>query len=229
MAPSPLLVVGLGNPGREYAATRHNVGWMAVDRLASDLGAPEPRKKFHGEFAKGSLEGRDVFLLEPGTYMNDSGRSVAAAVGFFRVDPANMIVIHDELDLGFGDVRLKLGGGHAGHNGLRSIVAHLGTADFVRVRVGIGRPPAGFTGDMADWVLSPFYASERADLADVVGRAAGAVRRVVEVGLAEATKETNTRKKSKRQEETAPAEPSGPGSQQKGAQETRMRYKPAAV
>jgi PTH1 family peptidyl-tRNA hydrolase len=229
MAESPLLIVGLGNPGREYAATRHNVGWMAIERLASDLGAPEPRKKFHGACSKTSIEGRDCILLAPETYMNDSGRSVEAAVHFYRTDPADMIVIHDELDLGFGDVRLKLGGGHAGHNGLRSIVSHLGTADFVRVRVGIARPPAGFSGDMADWVLSPFSAVERAELPDVIARVVGAVRGVARSGLAQAMKETNTRKKAKKQEETAPAEPPSPGSPETSASERRMRYKAAAA
>jgi PTH1 family peptidyl-tRNA hydrolase len=229
MAESPLLIVGLGNPGREYAATRHNVGWLAVDRLLSNLGAPEPRKKFHGSCSKTSIEGRDCILLEPETYMNDSGRSVEAAVHFYRTDPADMIVIHDELDLGFGDVRLKLGGGHAGHNGLRSIISHLGTADFVRVRVGIGRPPAGFSGDMADWVLSPFSVSERAERGDVIARAARAVRAVAGEGLARATKETNTRKKAKKQEETAPGELPAAGASETGAGERRLRYKPAAV
>jgi peptidyl-tRNA hydrolase, PTH1 family len=229
MAPSPILIVGLGNPGREYAATRHNVGWMAIDRLASDLGAPEPRKKFHGDCAKASIEGRDCILLEPGTYMNDSGRSVEAAARFYRTEPADMIVVHDEVDLGFGDVRLKQGGGHAGHNGLRSIVQHLGTADFVRVRVGIGRPPAGFSGDMADWVLSQFSASDRAELPDVISRAVGAIRRVAEVGLAQAMKETNTRKKAKKQEEAATGEANGARSAETGATDKRMRYKAAAV
>jgi peptidyl-tRNA hydrolase, PTH1 family len=229
MDPSPLLVVGLGNPGREYVGTRHNVGWMTVDRLASELGAPEPRKKFHGAYTKTSIEGRDCILLEPETYMNESGRSVEAAVHFFRTDPSDMIVIHDELDLGFGDVRLKLGGGHAGHNGLRSIISHLGTGDFVRVRVGIGRAPAGFSGDVADWVLSPFSASDRAELPDVVARAAWAVGRVAAVGLAQAMKDANTRKKAKKQAETAPAEPADAGSEQKGASDKRMRYKAAAV
>jgi peptidyl-tRNA hydrolase, PTH1 family len=229
MASSPLLIVGLGNPGREYAATRHNIGWMAVDRLASDLGAPEPRKKFHGVYTKTSIEGRDCILLEPETYMNESGQSVEAAVHFYRTDPADMIVVHDELDLGFGDVRLKLGGGHAGHNGLRSIVSHLGTAEFVRVRVGIGRPPAGFSGCMADWVLSPFSASDRAELPDVIAMAVGAVRRVAGVGLAQAMKDTNTRKKAKKQGETGPAAAPEAGSAETSARGERMRYKAAAV
>src|SRR5690349_1321162 len=133
MAASSVLVVGLGNPGREYASNRHNVGWMVLDELARQGGFPAPKKKFQGEFTKGSLEGRDCVLLRPETYMNESGRSVQPAVAFFHVVPRDVIVLHDELDLPFGDVRVKLGGGHAGHNGLRSLVQHLGTADFVRV------------------------------------------------------------------------------------------------
>jgi peptidyl-tRNA hydrolase, PTH1 family len=229
MVSSALLIVGLGNPGREYATTRHNVGWLALDRLAADVGAPEPRKKFHGRCAKTSIEGRDGILLAPETYMNDSGRSVEAAVHFYRTAPADMIVVHDEIDLAFGDVRLKVGGGHAGHNGLRSIVSCLGTADFVRVRVGIGRPPSGFQGDMADWVLSPFSAGERAELGDVLDRVVRAVRGVAKDGIAHAMKETNTRKKAKTQGEKPNAEPADAGSAETGASERRMRYKAAAV
>ena len=120
------------------------------------------KKKFQGEFAKGSLAGHDCIFLRPETFMNESGRSVQPAMGFFHVAPREVIVLHDELDVPFGEVRVKFGGGHAGHNGLRSLVSHLGTADFIRVRMGIGRPPAGFTGDVADYVLSSFDPMERA-------------------------------------------------------------------
>ena len=177
MSSSSHLVVGLGNPGREYASTRHNVGWMALDELvrqASQVSAE--KKKFQGEFAKGTLAGHDCIFLRPETFMNESGRSVQPAMGFFHVAPREVIVLHDELDVPFGDVRVKVGGGHAGHNGLRSLVSHLGTADFVRVRMGIGRPPAGFTGDVADYVLSSFDPIERALLPDMLDKAAKAVR-----------------------------------------------------
>ena len=171
-----LLVVGLGNPGREYASTRHNVGWLALDELVSSEPRPGWKKKFQGEFAKGTLAGRDCVFLRPETFMNESGRSVQPAMAFFHVAPRDVIVLHDELDLPFGDVRVKLGGGHAGHNGLRSLVQHLGTPDFVRVRMGVGRPPAGFAGEVADYVLSSFDAVERASVPDIVeqGRASDA-------------------------------------------------------
>jgi PTH1 family peptidyl-tRNA hydrolase len=189
------LVVGLGNPGKKYAKNRHNVGFMAVDRLRDERGIPDWREKFSGLFCRGSAFGDDVMLLKPMTYMNVSGDSVQPAVAFIKVDPAHVVVLHDELDLPFGDVRLKVGGGHAGHNGLRSIILRLGTPDFVRVRVGIGRPPPGFTGDVADYVLSDFDASERAELPDVLERALAAVAAVVEKGPAQAQNEVNTRGK----------------------------------
>jgi len=204
MALPPLLIVGLGNPGREYAASRHNVGWMVVDELSSELGTVDFRKKFCGDFAKTSIEGRDCFLLKPGTYMNESGRSVQPAVHFYDTAPEDLLVLHDELDLPFGEVRLKLGGGHAGHNGLRSIIQHLGTADFVRVRIGIGHAAPGFAGDTADYVLSSFGPDERAGLPDVVAKAAAVVRRVAGVGPARAMNEVNTRSKAPAAEGSGP-------------------------
>src|SRR5579859_8085267 len=190
---SPVLVVGLGNPGPEYAATRHNVGWLALDAVAQAAGGADFRKKFSGDVAKVSLAGKDCVLLRPGTFMNESGRSVQPAAAFFRVEPGNVIVLHDELDLPFGDVRVKLGGGHAGHNGLRSIVQHLGTQDFVRVRLGVGRPPADFRGDVAAYVLSAFAPSERPAVPAMVSRAVTAVIAILRDGLQRAMLATNTR------------------------------------
>lgn len=191
------LVVGLGNPGREHEGNRHNVGFLVADLLQSELGLPAFRDKFKGRFARGegALGGEraDVALLEPQTYMNLSGESVQPAAAFLKVPPERIIVVHDELDLAWKDVRLKMGGGHAGHNGLRSIIQLLGTPDFIRVRVGIGKPPAGFRGDVADYVLSGFDAVEKAELPAVVDVAAAAVRRVVVEGLAPAMKAVNTR------------------------------------
>jgi PTH1 family peptidyl-tRNA hydrolase len=191
------LVVGLGNPGREHEGNRHNVGFLVADLLRSELGLPAFRDKFKGRFARGegALGGEraDVALLEPQTYMNLSGESVQPAAAFLKVTPERIIVVHDELDLGWKDVRLKMGGGHAGHNGLRSIIQMLGTPDFVRVRVGIGKPPAGFRGDVADYVLSGFDAVEKAELPAVVDVAAAAARRVIVEGLAPAMKAVNTR------------------------------------
>ena len=201
-----LLVVGLGNPGREYASHRHNVGFMAVDELARICRADAFRDKFSGEYAKGRIGDEDVVLLKPMTYMNESGRSVQPAMAFFKVPPKGLIVLHDELDLPFGDVRLKLGGGHAGHNGLRSILAHAGAGDFGRVRIGVGRPPPGFRGEVADYVLSSFDSVERASLPDVLKRATAAVLDVAARGFDAAMNTRNTRPKPpKKPKEAAPA------------------------
>lgn len=191
----PLLVVGLGNPGRQYASTRHNVGWMVLDELASGSSADSFRKKFSGEYAKATIEGRAAVLLRPETFMNESGRSVQPAAAFFHVEMGDIIALHDELDLPFGEVRIKLGGGHAGHNGLRSMIRHLGSPDFARIRIGIGRPPAGFRGEIADYVLSSFDAVERAMIPDLVTKAVEAVRKIASLGISRAMNEVNTRPK----------------------------------
>ena len=188
------LIVGLGNPGEEYASTRHNVGWLALGELAA-RGARGERfiKKFGGELARATLGERSCILLRPQTYMNESGRSVGAAASFFQIAPTDLIVLHDELDLPFGQVRIKLGGGHAGHNGLRSLVSHLGTADFVRVRMGVGRPPSDFAGDVADYVLSAFAPAERPQVPAMAQSAAGAVVELLTNGLERAMNRANTR------------------------------------
>ncbi len=191
-----MLVVGLGNPGKSYAKNRHNVGFMAVERLHAEQGFPELRAKFSGLFAKGPAFGTDIAVLLPQTFMNASGDSVQPAAAFLKLTPKQVVVIHDELDLPFGDVRLKVGGGHAGHNGLRSIIARLGTPDFVRVRVGVGRPPADFRGDVADFVLGDFSAAERAELPPVLERAVAAVRATAERGPDGAMNVVNTKPKA---------------------------------
>jgi PTH1 family peptidyl-tRNA hydrolase len=189
------LVVGLGNPGREYEKSRHNVGFLVADALREAEGWPDYRQKFSGVWTRGSLaRGAPVALLKPQTFMNLSGDSVQPAAAFLKAAPADIIVVHDELDLPWSEVRLKVGGGHAGNNGVRSIIQRLGSPDFVRVRVGIGKPPAGFRGDGADWVLSTFDPLERAELPDIVARAVDAVRRVAHDGLAAAMNAVNTRK-----------------------------------
>lgn len=188
-----LLVVGLGNPGREYEGHRHNVGFMVADAIARAEGFPDFREKFSAVWTKGEIKGQPAALLKPQTYMNLSGDSVQPAAAFLKVEPSGVVVVHDELDIPFGDVRLKMGGGHAGHNGLRSILQRLGTPDFVRVRVGIGRPPPGFRGDVADYVLQGFDASERAQLPDVIGRACDAIRRIASEGLAAAMNAINAK------------------------------------
>jgi PTH1 family peptidyl-tRNA hydrolase len=153
------LFVGLGNPGREYAGNRHNVGFMAVERIAARWRFSAWRAKFQGRLSEGELDGERAILLEPLTYMNESGRSVAAAMRFFKLPFPDLVVFHDELDLAPGKVRVKLGGGVAGHNGLRSIAAGLGTQEFKRVRIGIGHP--GHKDKVTSYVLSAFAKSER--------------------------------------------------------------------
>lgn len=173
------LVAGLGNPGPKYAENRHNVGFMAVDALARRWGAPGFRDKFQGDFAKVDVGGEDVVLLKPQTYMNLSGESVQRAMRFFRVDLGNVLVVHDELDLPFGVARLKVGGGIAGHNGLRSMVEHCGGAEFDRCRIGIGRPDGGRSDN---YVLSDFSELERAELGGVLELASDMVDTAVREG-----------------------------------------------
>lgn len=187
----PWLVVGLGNPGPKYAGHRHNVGFLVVDELAR-RGAASFRQKFHGQFARARLAGglEDSLLLEPMTYMNRSGISVGAAASFFKVAPAETLVIHDDLDLPFGDVRLKSGGGHGGHNGLRSLFEHFGS-DFHRIRCGIGRPIRG--GDVSGYVLSDFDSAQRAELPDIVDAAADAIERVLREGTRKAMNTINAK------------------------------------
>ncbi|MBP0614852.1 aminoacyl-tRNA hydrolase [Jiella mangrovi] len=134
------LISGLGNPGSKYAGNRHNIGFMAVDEIARQHGFPGFSKKFSGEIAEGMIGGEKVLLLKPLTFMNESGRSVGEAARFYKIEPKDIVVIHDELDLAPGKMRVKTGGGHGGHNGLKSIDAHLGTRDYRRVRLGIGHP-----------------------------------------------------------------------------------------
>lgn len=184
------LVVGLGNPGPKYAKNRHNVGFMVVDRLAAELGA-DLRDRHRGRSAKVRLGGEDVVLLEPLTYMNRSGESVQEAMHFYKVPLPSVLVVHDELDLPFGALRLKQGGGAAGHNGLRSIIACCGGPDFARLRIGIGRPPHG--GPVHGWVLGDFDATESARLPDVLKLAPPRVEAVIADGIASAMNRFNAR------------------------------------
>ena len=160
-----ILFVGLGNPGGKYAANRHNIGFMAMDRIASDHGFGPWKSKFQGEIAEGSLGGVKTLLLKPQTFMNLSGQSLGEAMRFYKLSPADVTVFHDELDLAPGKVRCKTGGGHAGHNGLRSIHQHIG-ADYHRVRLGIGHP--GHKDRVAPYVLSDFAKAEQGWLDDVL-------------------------------------------------------------
>ncbi len=147
------LIVGLGNPGREYEATRHNAGFWWVDEFASKHGANfKSDAKFHGLIARASLYGQEVYLLKPQTFMNVSGRAVGAVAQFYKIEAAQILVVHDELDLPPGSAKLKLGGGHGGHNGLKDIIAHLGTKDFWRLRLGVGHP--GDRAEVVNFVLN---------------------------------------------------------------------------
>ena len=185
-----LLVVGIGNPGRRYAGTRHNVGWMVCDELARRHGASF-RSRFSGELAETRLDDARVALLKPGTYVNESGRSVAPAARFFKLDPGALLVVHDEVDLDTGRLQARLGGGLAGPNGLRSIAKHLGTPEFLRLRIGVGRPERGDPRPVADFVLSAF--GPEVDVDGLVGRAADAVETIARDGLEEAQRRFNER------------------------------------
>jgi len=178
----PLLVVGLGNPGPQYAKTRHNVGFMVADLLAARLGAPfKVHKRSGADIVTGRLGNRSVILAKPRAYMNESGRHVGPLAKFYSVSAADVIVIHDELDIDFGTIRLKVGGGEGGHNGLRSVVNALGTKDFQRVRIGIGRPPG--RKDPAAFVLETFTAAERDEVPAIYAQAADATELLIETGL----------------------------------------------
>ena len=185
-----LLVVGLGNPGREYARNRHNAGYLVVDELARRHGCTW-RSKFSGQVAEIRLDGHKVALLKPETYMNESGRSAGAAARFFKVGPDAVLVVHDDSDLEPGRLQVRLGGGLAGHNGLRSLAQHLKSQDFLRLRVGVGRPERGDPRPLADWVLSDFEPHE--DAAALIARAADAVGKLDAEGVERAQAAVNRR------------------------------------
>jgi PTH1 family peptidyl-tRNA hydrolase len=178
-----LVVVGLGNPGPDYAGNRHNVGQMVLDELASRMGATFKKHKTPNQVAEGRLVpgGTRLVLAKPGSFMNTSGGPVSSVLGFYSATPADLVVVHDELDLPFDTVRLKGNGGHGGHNGLRDIIKATGTNEFMRVRVGIGRPPG--RQDPADYVLRDFSAAEKKTLPILLADAADAVEAIAEVGL----------------------------------------------
>jgi len=183
-----LLVVGLGNPGREHERDRHNVGWMVADELARRMDG-RWRAKFSGQLAEARLDALRLALLKPETFMNDSGRSVAAATRFFKVEPESLLVVHDDVDLEPGRLQARAGGGLAGHNGLRSLAQTLGTQEFLRLRIGVGRPGRGDPRSVADYVLSPFELDE--DVGALVSRAADAVETVAREGVEAAQQRFN--------------------------------------
>jgi PTH1 family peptidyl-tRNA hydrolase len=183
-----LLVAGLGNPGREYARTRHNVGWMVVDELARRHGGGW-RSKFSGQVGEVRLDSARLALLKPETYMNESGRSIVAAARFFKVPADAVLVVHDDVDLEEGRLQARAGGGLAGHNGLRSIAHDLGSQEFLRLRIGVGRPGRGDGRSVADFVLAPF--DPATDVDALVSRAADAVESVVRDGVEAAQQRFN--------------------------------------
>lgn len=190
------LVLGLGNPGRRYERTRHNAGFLVADRLAERLGTAVDRRQLGALVGSARIEDHPVVIAKPQGFMNLSGQPAASLRGYYKVEVADVIVVHDEVDLPFGDIRIKQGGGHGGHNGLRDLVEKLGSAGFVRVRFGVGRPPPG--RETADWVLTAFSTEDEARMPELIDLAADAVVAIVVRGPTAAMNHTNTRKKGPR-------------------------------
>ena len=187
------LLVGLGNPGPKYSRNRHNIGFMVVDELSRRARAEGFRGKFGADLTTAEVAGDKCVLVKPQEYMNVSGRAVARAAAFYQVEPPSIVVVHDEIDLPLGTLRIKVGGGHAGHNGLRSIVTDLGSSDFVRVRCGVGRP-AG-SRPVADFVLDDFGKAEDEEAKILVAEAADAIEDIIQKGAVLTMNKVNTRKK----------------------------------
>lgn len=187
------IVCGLGNPGERYANTRHNAGAMVVDELVARTSSKLKAHKSGCLIAETRLGGEKVTLARPTSFMNESGRPLGQLMRFYKVGVDRLILVHDEIDLPFGDVRLKLGGGTAGHNGLKSVVSHIGSRDFLRVRVGVGRPRA--TGGAAGHVLDTFSSTERKELPWLVSEGADAVEKILDLGIERAMNDINTRDK----------------------------------
>ena len=188
------LVVGLGNPGRKYSGTRHNAGFMVIDELMRRAGASEARQRMGADISEGKLGETKAIFCKPMEFMNDSGSAVSRALSFWKIPPAQALVVHDDMDLDYGRLKLMEGGGTGGHNGLRSIVAEIGTGDFCRLRFGIGRPPPKWEG--ADYVLADFSAQEQQNLPNLIKEAADAAEGIVNDGLVSAMNTFNRRKKS---------------------------------
>ena len=186
------LVVGLGNPGREYEKSRHNTGFRAMDILAEKLGAKVDRLKFQGLYTQVNYGGKKLFLLKPQTYMNSSGEALRAASDYYKVDPENVLVIYDDISLAPGQLRVRAKGSAGGHNGIKSIIAHLGTQEFPRVRVGVGEKPPRM--DLADYVLGHFSQEEKKIMESAVKEAAEAVIEAVTEGIEHAMNDHNRKK-----------------------------------
>ena len=186
------LIAGLGNPGKEYEKTRHNAGFGAIDALAEKLGISVEEKKYKGLFGKGRIGAEPVILLKPQTYMNLSGESVREAADFYKIDPEHMIVIYDDTDLEVGRLRLRAKGSAGGHNGIKNIIAHMGTQEFPRVRIGVGAKPDRM--DLADYVLGRFSQVEQSQMEDGYKEAAEAAAAIVEEGIEAAMNRFNRKK-----------------------------------
>jgi len=174
------LICGLGNPGQKYASTRHNIGFMVVEALALESGIILKRGKNKSLTGRGSLNGRQVILAKPQTFMNLCGEAIAPLLFYYSLDTSDLIVIHDDIDLEFGRVKIKSGGGHGGHNGVKSLMSHLGGGDFVRLRIGVGRSPCG--EDVSGYVLSPFSAEQKKEIHNIIERASDAAVAIVTDG-----------------------------------------------
>ena len=185
------VVAGLGNPGEEYSRSRHNAGFMTIDRIAKAKGVELSRRRFKGVSAEVTLAGKPAILVKPQTFYNLSGECISDLLGYFKIAPEHLIVVHDELDLEAGRLRIKQGGGDAGNRGVRSIAEALGTTDFIRVRIGIGRPPAD--EETKDYLLRATTAAEKQALAPILERAADAVEAIAEHGLEAAMNRYNQR------------------------------------
>lgn len=188
------MVAGLGNPGRQYAGNRHNAGFMVIDEILRRVDAQPPRTRMGAELSEASVGGTKVIFCKPMEFMNTSGGAISRAAGFWKIPSQQILVVHDDMDLDFGRMKLVEGGGTGGHNGLRSIVSSLGTEAFCRLRFGIGRPPANWEG--ADFVLADFNTQERQILPNLVEEAADAAQAIVQGGLVTAMNKFNRRKKT---------------------------------
>ena len=189
------VIAGLGNPGREYEGTRHNVGFMTLDALADKYNIDVREKAFKGLIGKGVIEGNKVILVKPQMYMNLSGECIRQVMDYYKVDPEDILIVYDDISLAPGQLRIRAKGSAGGHNGIKSIIAHLGTQEFPRVKVGVGEKPSRM--DLADYVLGHFSKEEQATMDDAVKEAADAVCEIVNVGIAQAMNDHNRKKEEK--------------------------------
>ena len=185
------LIVGLGNPGNQYALTRHNIGFMAVDYLVRGLGQPAQQNQFKAEIYKTKLNDHQIILCKPQTYMNLSGESVRPLMGYYKVPMEHLIVIHDDIDQPFGQMRIHKNRGHGGHNGIKSISGLLGTADYTRLKLGVGRP-ANPQIPVADYVLGKFSSEEQGTMADFLNRSGDAIESILKDGVQKASTKFNS-------------------------------------